>query len=136
MKQSTTAKPKPKLVRKLGVDEKDRRTVVAARIEKMAKAKAKPKPDTRKDRAMKLYARILAGPTFERAEVEKAGTDAMGFMDIKPAELDAIMNYLFDVYSKWMEDTLDEYVEFVPELRDTELCERRRAAKRKRNLRG
>lgn len=91
---------------------------------------AKPKPPSRKERATKLYNRILAGPQFERLYVADVfdGTWA-------DAKVDAIMNYLFDVYSKWMEDTLDEYVELVPELRDTELCERRRSAKRRRSHR-
>lgn len=84
------------------------------------------KRDTRKEVAMYIYNRILAGPTFERLRVDGPA------VDLVPAELDRIMNYLFATYSRWMEDTLDAYVEFVPELRATELAERRKSARRKR----
>ena len=127
MKPSTTVSGKP--AKPKAISEKDRLWTLAAKA-KVAKPKA-PTRKERKDRAMKLYNRILAGPTFERFCLNELVHPNVGMR-----EMDMVMNYLFDVYSKWMEETLDEYVAFTPELRDTELAERRKSAARRRNLRG
>lgn len=90
----------------------------------------KTKRDGRKERAMALYNRFLAGPMFDREQIEDCIL-ASNYL----TQTDRIMSCIFKMYSAWMQDTLDEYVEFVPELRDTELAERRKSEARKRKLR-